>query len=125
MRDPLDEALDLPSIPSEEKPVEEEPAEDFEFARKKLRKALTVGLKALEELAEVAHVSQHARAYEVVANLMGTIGRVGNELIELSQRDADLKAPSDDEGTPEGRFLTSEQMLERVTTSAQQSKTPA
>ena len=64
--------------------------DDFEYARKNLRDAIEQGQSALADIVSVAGMSQHPRAYEVVATLLKTVADANKDLLELQKRKKDL-----------------------------------
>jgi hypothetical protein len=67
---------------------------DFETARDATKQALDKGLVALDQMMEVARVSEHPRAYEVVATMLNTVTSIGDQLLKLQKQRLDL-VPSD------------------------------
>ena len=64
--------------------------DDFEYARKNLMDAIEQGQSALADIVSVAGMSQHPRAYEVVATLLKTVADANKDLLELQKRKKDL-----------------------------------
>ena len=64
--------------------------DDFEFARSNLINAIEQGQTALADIVSVAGMSQHPRAYEVVATLLKTVADANKDLLELQKRKKDL-----------------------------------
>ena len=57
---------------------------DREYARTNLYSAIENGVKALEEITEIARQTQQPRAFEVVATLIKSLSDVNKDLIGLS-----------------------------------------
>jgi hypothetical protein len=93
MKDPLDEALGLPPLEHAVRlPIVPEATTDdvdYEHTRKNIYRALGKIEDAMDELAQVARVSQHPRAYEVYANLAKTFLDANKELIDTRKRAQD------------------------------------
>lgn len=64
--------------------------DDFEYARGNLIAAIEKGQEALTSIVDVAGMSQHPRAYEVVATLLKTVADANKDLLELQKRKKDL-----------------------------------
>jgi hypothetical protein len=64
--------------------------DDFEYARGNLIAAIEKGQEALTGMVDVAGMSQHPRAYEVVATLLKTVADANKDLLELQKRKKDL-----------------------------------
>jgi hypothetical protein len=64
--------------------------DDFEFARGNLIAVIEKGQEALSGIVDVAGMSQHPRAYEVVATLVKTVADANKDLLELQKRKKDL-----------------------------------
>lgn len=64
--------------------------DDFEYARGNLIAVIEKGQEALSGIVDVAGMSQHPRAYEVVATLIKTMADANKDLLELQKRKKDL-----------------------------------
>lgn len=64
--------------------------DDFEYARGNLITVIEKGQEALSGIVDVAGMSQHPRAYEVVATLIKTMADANKDLLELQKRKKDL-----------------------------------
>jgi hypothetical protein len=89
--DQIAQTLDL--VPLDEQPdavvtscVDTQVTDDFEYARGNLIAAI----EALTSIVDVAGMSQHPRAYEVVATLLKTVADANKDLLELQKRKKDL-----------------------------------
>lgn len=67
--------------------------DDYEITRNNLRLILTQGQSALMKALDVAHQSEHPRAFEVVGNLMKQLADVNQQLLDLHQQKQKLDAP--------------------------------
>ena len=68
--------------------------DDFEYARGNIIVAIEKGQEALSGVLDVATMSQHPRAYEVVATLLKTVSDANKDLLELQKRKKDLTGES-------------------------------
>ena len=98
INDPISDALSLTPLqqflPTESKkhlPV----TTDYEYARGNMISILEKGQEALNGVLEVAHQSQHPRAYEVVAGLIKTLADANKDLLELQKRQKDIADPEE------------------------------
>ena len=76
----------MPSTPQ----VDTQVSDDFEYARGNLIAAIEKGQEALTDIVSVAGMSQHPRAFEVVATLLKTVADANKDLLELQKRKRDL-----------------------------------
>ena len=92
--DPIAQTLDLAPListpPVVQRFEDNQVVDDFEFARRNLMDAIEQGQSALAEIVSVAGMSQHPRAYEVVATLLKTVADANKDLLELQKRKKDL-----------------------------------
>lgn len=58
---------------------------DLEYARKNQQQLSEAGLKAVEELANIANQSQHPRAYEVFSTLLRTVSELNRDLVDTAK----------------------------------------
>jgi hypothetical protein len=93
--DQIAQTLDL--APLDQQPVtvvsnygDTQVTDDFEYARGNLIAAIEKGQEALTSIVDVAGMSQHPRAYEVVATLLKTVADANKDLLELQKRKRDL-----------------------------------
>lgn len=66
--------------------------EDYELARKTLRKVIISGSDALDDITNLAKNSEHPRAYEVTGQIMKTLSDVSKDLLGLQKQVKELKA---------------------------------
>ncbi len=66
-------------------PVDSEIQEDYIKAKSNLYNLLEEGNDALAGLIDVAKLSQHPRAYEVVSTLIKTLSEVNKDLLDLTK----------------------------------------
>ena len=81
---------------SEQAPTEHGAAvnNDYELTRTNLRKILDTGMTALEKMAEIADLSQHPKSYDVLSSLIRNLSSVNKELMELSEKKANIERNS-------------------------------
>jgi len=89
---PVEFDENLPSIEVSEDPDLDK---DFQISREKIHSALAISSKAMKELSVVAKGSQHPRAYEVVALLAKTITDSSKTLMDLYQKQQEIKNPKE------------------------------
>lgn len=103
MRDPLDEALGLPPMERPEPeivvPERETSDVDYEFARESAYRLIAKGEMMLDELGDIARISQHSRAFEVYGNLFRSVMDANKELLGLKKTQKDI---SGQRGSGEG-----------------------
>jgi hypothetical protein len=101
----LSDALGIPHEPVEEKkqeviPYEAPPSdltdedEDYILVRKTLRNLIVKGNDAIEEIATIARQNESARGFEVVSNLIKTVGETSKDLYALQKTKKDLREPN-------------------------------
>ena len=103
MRDPLDEALGLPPMERPEPEVivpERETSDvDYEFTRESAYRLIAKGEMMLDELGDIARISQHPRAFEVYSNLFKSVMDANKDLLGLKKTQKDI---SGQRGSGEG-----------------------
>lgn len=70
--------------------------EDYILVRKTLRNLIVKGNDAIEEIAAIARQNESARGFEVVSNLIKTVGETSKDLYALQKTKKDLKEPNPD-----------------------------
>ena len=80
----------LQQLQTSPQPVDAQVQDDFEYARGNLIAAIEKGQEALTDIVSVAGMSQHPRAFEVVATLLKTVADANKDLLELQKRKRDL-----------------------------------
>lgn len=75
--------------------VEDVPDEDQDYllVRNTLRNLIEKGNDALEDISTIARQNESARGFEVVANLIKTVGETSKDLYNLQKMKRDLKEP--------------------------------
>lgn len=64
---------------------------DAAFARKNIRSLIQQGSAAMQELLQVAKLSEHPRAYEVAAAMLKNLAELNKDLLEVHQRQKKLE----------------------------------
>lgn len=67
--------------------------EDYRLVRNTLRSLIEKGNDALEDISSIARQNESARGFEVVANLIKTVGETSKDLYNLQKMKRDLKEP--------------------------------
>lgn len=67
--------------------------EDYLLVRRTLRNLIEKGNDALEDISTIARQNESARGFEVVANLIKTVGETSKDLYNLQKMKRDLKDP--------------------------------
>jgi len=115
VKDPLDDAFGLPPMerPEPEITVPESISDDgdYEFARRNLYRLGTKGEDALDELREIAAVSQHARAYEVYSNLFKAVVDANRDVMALKKTHREVSGGSGPKTVNNTLVMTSDEVL--------------
>lgn len=82
-----------------EAPEGDDQDEDYRLVRNTLRNLIEKGNDALEDISTIARQNESARGFEVVANLIKTVGETSKDLYNLQKMKRDLKEP-DPESDP-------------------------
>jgi len=69
---------------------------DYRLVRDTLRNLINKGSDALEDITSIARQNESARGFEVVANLIKTVGETSKDLYNLQKMKRDLKEPAPD-----------------------------
>lgn len=70
--------------------------EDYRLVRNTLRSLIQQGNDALEDITSIARNNESARGFEVVANLIKTVGETSKDLYNLQKMKRELKDPDPD-----------------------------
>lgn len=106
----LSDALGIEYVPAKEDVIEvkqevvtyEPPPEltdedeDYILVRRTLRNLIEKGNDAIEEIAQIAKQNESARGFEVVSNLIKTVGETSKDLYALQKTKKDLRDPDPD-----------------------------
>ena len=74
----------------------EDQDEDYLLVRNTLRNLIEKGNDALDDISTIARQNESARGFEVVANLIKTVGETSKDLYNLQKMKRDLKEPAPD-----------------------------
>lgn len=70
--------------------------DDYEFSRETYRDLISVGVRSLDVLAELARESEHPRAFEVLSKSIKDIGDTTEKLMSLQKSKKDLSKESEE-----------------------------
>jgi len=111
MENKFEKIFDLPDskalveIINESKPPKKEMSDtlqdDYDYARGNLRSIIDNGENVLQSLINIAQVSEHPRAFEVVSQLMKTMIDANKDLISLQKQVKDIKEDKSKQPTPQ------------------------
>lgn len=105
--DSLDKVFDtqLPTTTETQLPVAvipntgEDAKDDYEATRATLHRLMTKGEDALDNMLQIAKVSEHPRTFEVTGQLIKTVSEVAKDLMSLQKQIKDLKTPEQEKQT--------------------------
>ena len=80
------EPTQLPAVAQPEELVDD----DFEQARGALKRMISRGEQAVEEIINIARQSDHPRAFEVTGQLINTVANTAKDLLALQKTRRDL-----------------------------------
>ena len=80
--------------------------DDYEFARENLYSVIDKGTQALDSLLELAKVSEHPRAFEVVATLSKTLMDANKDLLSIQKKVKELQKEGEDSGGSTSQNIT-------------------
>lgn len=82
--------------------------EDYRLVRNTFRDLIKKGNEAIDEITTIARQNESARGFEVVSNLIKTVGETSKDLYALQKTKKDLKEPNPDSDprkkNPEGHI---------------------
>ena len=81
---------------------------DTRYVRQNMYDLIEKGHGAIDELLAVADQSQHPRAYEVLANMIKTMGDMNKDLIDMHEKKKKLKQDVD---APEEKSVTNNNLF--------------
>jgi hypothetical protein len=94
--------------------------DDFEYTREVYHNLLAKGSEALDDMMEVARMSEHPRAFEVLSTMMKSIADINGSLIDMHKKKKDFykketKTPELPNGTVNNNlFVGSTTELQRM-----------
>lgn len=68
-----------------------EPENDFQYARTNLYNVIEKGSQAIEDMIDLARASQHPRSYEVLSTLLKTVTDANKDLLDIRKKKKDLE----------------------------------
>ena len=80
----------IEKIQKKEKPSADHISKDYEYTRGNLYSIIEKGQEAINGILELAQEGQQPRSYEVVGQLIKSVGDVSDKLIDLQQKMKDL-----------------------------------
>jgi len=87
--------------------MEKDIKNDYDYARENLYNLVENGNVALEDLIELAKQSEHPRAYEVVGQMIKTLGDTTSQLTTLHEKQMKLNASKPEKVTNNNLFVGS------------------
>lgn len=97
--DIIGDSLDLPALtidndtalptayrPSRDESDSDQIDTDLRYVRQNMYDLIEKGHRSIDELLNVADQSQHPRAYEVLANMLKTMGDMNKDLIDMHEK---------------------------------------
>lgn len=70
---------------------------DYDYSKKTYIEMIEKGREGVEEMIEVAKMSEHPRAYEVLATLIKTVGDQTDKLMELNKKYKEITKPVEEQ----------------------------
>ena len=90
---------DIEKVQKKEKPSADHISKDYEYTRGNLYSIIEKGQEAINGILELAQEGQQPRSYEVVGQLIKSVGDVSDKLIDLQQKMKDLNK-EDEKSSP-------------------------
>jgi hypothetical protein len=91
---------------------------DFELARQNYHDLIVKGQDALDDMMEVARMSEHPRAFEVLSTMLKSIADINGDLIALHKKKKDYERPDpksiENNSTTNNLFVGSTTELQRM-----------
>ena len=81
---------EIEKVQKKEKPSSDHISKDYEYTRGNLYSIIEKGQEAINGILELAQEGQQPRSYEVVGQLIKSVGDVSDKLIDLQQKMKDL-----------------------------------
>ena len=82
---------DKPLVERKDDPKKDDIDNDFEYSRDNYNALIEKGQAAIDGILEIAREGQHPRAYEVVGQLIGSVGNTVDKLQDLQKKLKQLK----------------------------------
>lgn len=101
-KDPIGKALDIAPVPEAQPQLPDVFTNassvvtntDVDLAQDNLKELATKGTEALDQIMEVASLSQHPRAYEVVATTLATLADINKKIVDNVKAKKELNEPA-------------------------------
>lgn len=91
---------------------------DFELARQNYHDLIVKGQDALDDMMEVARMSEHPRAFEVLSTMLKSIADINGDLLALHKKKKDYERPDpksiEHNSTTNNLFVGSTTELQRM-----------
>ena len=91
---------------------------DFELARQNYHDLIVKGQDALDDMMEVARMSEHPRAFEVLSTMLKSIADINGDLLALHKKKKDYERPDpksiENNSTTNNLFVGSTTELQRM-----------
>ena len=94
-----DDKAPLPTTYRPSLETDKEFENDTKYIRQNFYDLIEKGHSAIDELLAVADQSQHPRAYEVLANMLKTMGDINKDLLEMHAKKQKITGESPQENT--------------------------
>lgn len=119
MKDPLDDALGLPPMERASlevivpEPVSDDP--DYENVRQNLYRLMAKGEEQLDEIGDIARISQHPGAFEAFSKLLKTLVDTNKEMMEIKRTQRESSPGSEGPKTINNTLVaTSDEILRMI-----------
>lgn len=76
--------------------------DDFEYTREVYHNLLSKGTEALDDMMEVARMSEHPRAFEVLSTMLKSIADINGSLIDMHKKKKDFYKSDEKIALPNG-----------------------
>jgi len=96
MNSPLDQQSSNAVSTILDSAVNDSVSEDFEYSRGNIRNLIDEGNDAIFKLSQIAEQSQNPRAYEVLSDLINTMLKANQDLMELQKKAKELNKKTGD-----------------------------
>ena len=104
-------------------------ANDYEYSRQTYYELIEKGKDALDLAIEIAQLSEHPRAIEVLSGMIKNVGDVNDKLMDLNKKNKDINKsdiPMKAEGTTNNNlFIGSTTDLQRMLQDVEKTAKPA
>jgi len=72
---------------------------DYSFARENIKSLITAGNTAIQNLGEIAKISEHPRAFEVFSGMLKNLADLNKDLLDIQAKNNQLTGTKSSEGT--------------------------